>query len=241
MIDPRQPDDTGRIVGLLLDNKAGLEDFDKIDAAAVQCCMAGFHDLLASPPPGRMDYAYLKKIHRILFKDLWPWAGKDRQDLGLQGGLRKNGMANHFTASPDIKKEARRIFCQNSIDPLFCPISIEKFTGGMAWLWNRMNCLHPFIEGNGRSTRVFLTELARRSGIRFIADLVPHQGIIEASAEGMRGNLRPFALLVRAEAERHPENMAVFERNRRLLRRGIFDPQAAAPLSEDEIAVIRRR
>ncbi|MDD7022646.1 MAG: hypothetical protein PUI29_08755 [Aeromonadales bacterium] len=59
--------------------------------------------------------------------------------------------------------------------------------------WNKLNALHLFIDGSGRSARMFITEFARRSGIRFIAENVPHQRIIEASKKGMRGNLKPFA------------------------------------------------
>ncbi len=228
MLELRKPDDTARIVELLLKNVPGLGDFDAIDAAETAAYEAGAHALLHSPLPGRMDYGYLKKIHKALFGDLWPWAGKDRKDLGLQGGLRKNGMTVHFTASPDIKKEARRIFAQDSIEPLMCATSAEKFVGGMAWLWNKLNALHPFIDGNGRSARMFITELARRSGIRFIAENVPHQGIIEASKEGMRGNLKPFAQFVMQEAASVEENLAAFERNKSLLRRGIFDPRPIA-------------
>ncbi|MGN0908817.1 MAG: Fic/DOC family protein [Succinivibrio sp.] len=221
-------DDTARIVALMLSNKQGLEDFDDIDAVQALSGSLACLKFYADPPSGNIGYVYLKAIHRRLFSKVWPWAGKDRRDLGLKGGFRKVG-GGSFVPSPDVARKAAEVFAQRRTDRLFACRSAGEFGIRMGDFWNDVNLLHPFIDGNGRSTRLLLAELSRRAGIRFMPDLIEGGRIIEASIEGAAGNAKPFHKLVEEAVASCSEDLEVFSRNEATLRRGRLEIVPLSP------------
>ncbi len=80
----------------------------------------------------------LQQIHRYLFDDIYPFAGKLREVNISKGGFRfapvmyLKASLEHIDAMP-----------QSSFDEI-----VEKYV--------EMNIAHPFREGNGRATRIWL-------------------------------------------------------------------------------------
>lgn len=80
----------------------------------------------------------LQKIHAYLFEGLYPFAGQIRTKTISKGGfVFANGDFLHQIL-PDIDKMPENTFEQ----------IVEKYV--------EMNVAHPFMEGNGRSTRIWL-------------------------------------------------------------------------------------
>jgi len=83
-------------------------------------------------------FAGLQQIHRYLFEDIYPFAGKLREVNISKGGFRfapvmyLKASLEHIDAMP-----------QSSFDEI-----VEKYV--------EMNIAHPFREGNGRATRIWL-------------------------------------------------------------------------------------
>ena len=86
----------------------------------------------------------LSKIHNFLFKDIYEFAGKIRTDNIAKGNFR-------FASVLYLKDILRRIneMPQNTYDEI-----IEKYV--------EMNVAHPFCEGNGRSTRIWLDMILKK-------------------------------------------------------------------------------
>lgn len=86
----------------------------------------------------------LSKIHNFLFKDIYEFAGKIRTDNIAKGNFR-------FASVLYLKDILRRIneMPQNTYDEI-----IEKYV--------EMNIAHPFREGNGRSTRIWLDMILKK-------------------------------------------------------------------------------
>lgn len=86
----------------------------------------------------------LSKIHNFLFKDIYEFAGKIRTDNIAKGNFR-------FASVLYLKDILRRIneMPQNTYDEI-----IEKYV--------EMNVAHPFREGNGRSTRIWLDMILKK-------------------------------------------------------------------------------
>lgn len=86
----------------------------------------------------------LSKIHNFLFKDIYEFAGKIRTDNIAKGNFR-------FSSVLYLKDILRRIneMPQNTYDEI-----IEKYV--------EMNVAHPFREGNGRSTRIWLDMILKK-------------------------------------------------------------------------------
>lgn len=87
----------------------------------------------------------LRQIHRCLFGGLYPFAGVVRDKNIAKGGFR---FAN------SLYLEAALAAVENMPDDTFEHI-IEKYV--------EMNVCHPFMEGNGRATRIWLDMMLKRS------------------------------------------------------------------------------
>lgn len=150
-----------------------------------------------SPLPDRLNFNYLKKLHRFLFSDVYPWAGKTRADLGLSGTIRKED-SKFFCMSEKIDDKQKRIFREfKQLDELARCVKPEGFADGLAKLWNDLNYLHPFVEGNGRTTRLFINEICRRVGIQFDACLLPKDRFVDAADQylGSQNNMPLIRLI----------------------------------------------
>lgn len=88
-------------------------------------------------------FAGLTKIHRYLFQDIYDFAGKMRMVNIAKGGFRFAPVLYLSTALDAIDAMS-----QTSFDEI-----IEKYI--------EMNIAHPFREGNGRSTRIWLDAILK--------------------------------------------------------------------------------
>ena len=87
----------------------------------------------------------LRQIHRCLFGGLYPFAGVVRD---------KNIAKGSFRFANSLYLEAALAAVENMPDDTFEHI-IEKYV--------EMNVCHPFMEGNGRATRIWLDMMLKRS------------------------------------------------------------------------------
>lgn len=95
----------------------------------------------------------LTKIHKFIFGPIYEWAGEIR-DFELS----KNGIMFMFspaipTGIENINEQLKQINAKNT------PTQEDY-----AYLLDAVNYLHPFREGNGRSTKLFIQILALNHG-----------------------------------------------------------------------------
>lgn len=89
--------------------------------------------------------AGLQQIHRYLFEGLYPFAGVVRDKNITKGGFRFANSLYLEAALSAVEKMP-----EDSFEHI-----IEKYV--------EMNVCHPFMEGNGRSTRIWLDMMLKRS------------------------------------------------------------------------------
>lgn len=89
-------------------------------------------------------FAGLKQIHKYLFKDIYDFAGKLREVNIAKGGFRFAPVMYLAQSLKHIDKMP-----QDSFDAI-----IEKYV--------EMNVAHPFREGNGRATRIWLDLMLKK-------------------------------------------------------------------------------
>lgn len=87
----------------------------------------------------------LKQIHRFLFDGLYPFAGVVRDKNIAKGGFRFANALYLQAALDAVEKMPEDTFEH----------IIEKYV--------EMNVCHPFMEGNGRSTRIWLDMMLKRT------------------------------------------------------------------------------
>ena len=125
----------------MLENKLGITSSPALAEAeeriskkkAVELFESGILDTLEA---GR--FASLQTIHRVLFEDIYDFAGKIRAVNLAKGSFRFASLMYLDAALQNIDKMP-----QGNFDQI-----VEKYV--------EMNIAHPFREGNGRATRIWL-------------------------------------------------------------------------------------
>ena len=131
---------------MALENKLGLTDSAELARAeeqlskkkAVWLFESGTLDTL---PAG--TFAALQAIHRYLFEDIYAFAGKLRTVNLTKGSFRFAPLMYLEAALANIDRMP-----QTTFDEI-----VEKYV--------EMNIAHPFREGNGRSTRIWLNQMLK--------------------------------------------------------------------------------
>ena len=98
-------------------------------------------NMLGNKNPG--SFETLKFIHKFLFEDIYAFAGKVRDVNIAKGNFRFAPIVYLDEALKNIEKMP-----QSTVDEI-----IEKYV--------EMNIAHPFREGNGRSTRIWLDHILK--------------------------------------------------------------------------------
>lgn len=132
---------------MALENKLGISDSVELARAeekisktkAVKLFASGYLDKLK---PG--SFNALTEIHLYLFGDIYEFAGKIRKVNMAKGNFRFAPLMYLETALKNIE-----LMPQSNFDEI-----IEKYV--------EMNIAHPFREGNGRSTRIWLDLILKK-------------------------------------------------------------------------------
>ena len=98
-------------------------------------------DLLKDMEPGK--FSSLKAIHKYLFQDVYEFAGEIRKVNIAKGNFRFAPLMYLKVALKNIDNMPQNDFNQ----------IVEKYV--------EMNIAHPFREGNGRSTRIWLDHILK--------------------------------------------------------------------------------
>ncbi len=131
---------------MVLDNKLGIADSAELareeERISKTRAIELFEtDFLSSLRPGSFDA--LSKIHAFLFFDIYEFAGKIRTVNIAKGNFRFAPLMYLHAALENIEKMP-----QTTFDEI-----IEKYV--------EMNVAHPFREGNGRATRIWLDHVLK--------------------------------------------------------------------------------
>ena len=123
---------------------AALEEFERFAVAS-----AAKH----RQPMSAFTYDAFKALHRTLFEDVYFWAGAIRDYSTGRGSA-------PFCLPEFIDDNMERIFEELAASGDLRNLVADEFAERAAALINEINAVHPFIEGNGRTSREFLKDLA---------------------------------------------------------------------------------
>lgn len=139
---------------MTLENKLGITDSAELAREEERISKKKAVGLFES---GKLDtltagtFVSLQEIHRCLFEDIYEFAGKLRTVNLAKGNFRFAPLMYLEAALANIDKMP-----QSTYDEI-----IEKYV--------EMNIAHPFREGNGRSTRIWLDQMLK-NGIGQVVD-----------------------------------------------------------------------
>jgi cell filamentation protein len=103
-----------------------------------------------------VTYAHFRQVHAILFKEFYPWAGQDRQQLGVATQVSKGGVVDFERAALIGKAVQWGLDMGNDVERM--RQRPGAVMGAFAWA-------HPFLEGNGRTMMLVHAELCRHAKI----------------------------------------------------------------------------
>lgn len=152
-------------------------DLDAVEGTIVPAKAALWEE---KPLADSFDFAHYCAIHRFLFEDLYPWAGQMRTvDISKKGTL--------FCPAVQIDQTAKAIFARLYKQNYFVGLRTENFVSVLVDFYERTNELHPFREGNGRTQRVFLSQLARHAGYALTFSRVDPDDLMIATIQAAGG------------------------------------------------------
>jgi cell filamentation protein len=164
----------------ILRNKHNIRDeklFNDVEATVVSAKTVLWeqHPLLNT-----FDFIHYRAIHRFLFEDLYDWAGHIRTVNISKKGTR-------FCPVESIEIQANSIFNRLHNQNFFLYSELSDFTTEVVDFYCATNDLHPFREGNGRTQRIFITQLIRNADYEFDFAKVDNDLLMIATIQSANG------------------------------------------------------
>jgi cell filamentation protein len=170
-------------------NRLGLTDRDALAAAEKTMTALRVEQLKRRRIPGRYDLDHLRAFHWTIFQDVYPWAGQLRTVLIVKAG-------GSFCLPHLITSTAAELFDRLATADHLRGYDRPAFLAGLTALLAEINALHPFREGNGRTQRAFLSQLAHDAGFRLRWEGVDRDANIDAAQAAADGDLAPLRALL---------------------------------------------
>jgi len=136
----------------VLKNKLGITDSDQLKEKEKLIVRKKLTYLYLKPIEGNFDINHLLEIHRFIFDEIYPFAGKIRT-CSLQKDI-------HVFCNPeDIKVNLESLLHKMNEEFDHSEIySPQEFAFRLGKYYYEILYIHPFREGNGRSIRAFFRD-----------------------------------------------------------------------------------
>ena len=173
----------------VLKNKFNIHSDEELKNIERQVTSVRAAQILRNPIKGNFDEAHLKEIHKNLFQDIYYWAGEFRK-VNISKG-------NPFCLFEYVPEQLHNLFQELKNESYLAFLDKETLASRLAYYLGELNAIHPFREGNGRTQRLFIMELALKNG--YILDLskVKQKEMLYASIQSFDLNYGPMTKIIR--------------------------------------------
>lgn len=131
----------------------------------------------------------LKAIHHHLLQDVYEWAGEFRRYTTGRGPA-------PFAVPEQIEPYLAKTFGQLAAENDLKGLNADDFAARSAHYVSEINAVHPFIDGNGRTQRLWLRNMADRAGYKIELESGDRDAWNAASRHGFAGYPEPMAHLI---------------------------------------------
>ncbi|MDD6619958.1 MAG: Fic family protein [Eubacteriales bacterium] len=133
-------------------NKFNIKDENILKDLETTVTFSKITEYSLDPLFNTFDVNHYKAIHKYLFDDIYEWAGEYRSvDMSKKG--------TSFAKAESIDKLMTKCFARLQAKNYFLGLSFDNFVDSIVDFYCVTNMIHPFREGNGRTQRLFLTQL----------------------------------------------------------------------------------
>ena len=166
----------------VLKNRLGVRDQETLDQIEADITAQRFAEPL---PTGGLSPTHYRSLHRHLFGDIYPWAGRFRITRISKGD-------SAFCYPENIPAQMRRLFGALKAENCFLGLDAEGFSSRSAHFLAELNAIHAFREGNGRTQLAFFTLLADRAGHPVRNTILRPEAILDAMIASFKGDEAPL-------------------------------------------------
>ncbi len=161
-------------------NKMDIKDGAVLNKVEEDIVFAKTTELVTKPIVNDFDFEYYKAIHKYLFEELYDWAGTIRKI-----NISKKG--TNFVDYKDVESVSQKIFEDLKSKNYFKDFDKDTFIDSMTDFYTTTNLLHPFREGNGRTQRVFISQLIEYCGYDFSFADIDSDDLMIATIQSANG------------------------------------------------------
>ncbi len=148
----------------VLINKFNITNLPNLAQAEAMFSAIALRVLYDSPLEGKYDFEHLCEFHKFAFQDLYTWAGTPRVIDLMKREEILNNQSVDYTHAPDIPNLANAVLNEMR-NREWGKMSLDEqathLSSDMAKLWK----VHPFREGNTRTTIAFVCQFAESKGM----------------------------------------------------------------------------
>ena len=162
----------------VLKNKLNIMNIEKLQTYEAKITAAKSLGLRKSGITGNFDSNHVKQIHKYLFEDVYPFAGQFRTENIAKGEFR-------FAQFEYIETELEGLLNKLKKEEYLQGLNKKDLATKLAYYLAELNVLHPFREGNGRTNREFIRQLALKNGYQLDLKKAKAEEILEASIESI--------------------------------------------------------
>lgn len=156
----------------VLRNKMDIRDQDRLSKIERDISFIKSTELMKKTSGVSFTAEHLCSIHAFLFGNLYDWAGQIRT-VDISKGA-------SFCKHEYILSNLDKVFKQMSEEDFHC-MDKDQLARALAHYLGEINAIHPFREGNGRTQRAFVNQVALINGFYLDFSLITDEEMLEAS------------------------------------------------------------
>lgn len=188
-----------------LKNKLGIKEYNDLNDAERDIGFVKLIDVNKAFTK-RYDAEFFKAVHKHIFEDIFDWAGKFRTVPIEKIEVVIPGLSLHYSEPKDISKDldvALDILNDTSWKGKNIDEISSEFTEDLARIWR----VHPFRDGNTRTTLAFADIYAREHGFPMDISMLLNQlsRVVDENGKIRRYSIRDKFVLAALDKKDRPE------------------------------------
>lgn len=174
-------------------NVFDVRDQDTLDEIESEIVSVRMAEILAGPQEWEFDFDHLKTLHARLFDDIYPFAGQARYIPITRRTV--------FCLPQYIGSMAKQIFDKLRDEHYLRNQELDEFVDNLAYFMAEVHALHPFLDGNTRTMRLFFQQLSHAAGWRINPSETTESRILEADIAALEGDYQPLISILHDAVE----------------------------------------
>ncbi len=173
-----------------LKNKLGITEYNELKKAE---CDIGFVKLISLDEVALDGFGAdtLKALHKHIFEDIFDWAGEYRKVPVYKTEVIIPGISLEYEQPKKIENAVNRVLKEMNEDN-WNPNDIEEYTSKLVKYSAKLWRIHPFRDGNTRTTLAFAYRFAKEHGVDL--DMAKILGVLTRKVDKDTGRIKQYSV-----------------------------------------------